>query len=78
MANQKYRSTFDCLSRREIEITLLLATGLSNKELGRRLNLAEGTIKIHLHNVYKKLGISNRTELAGLALRDRLSGETMP
>jgi len=78
MANQRHRNGFDSLSKRENEITLLMATGLSNKELARKLNLAEGTIKIHLHNIYKKLGISNRTELAGFALRNRHSDATFP
>jgi two-component system, NarL family, nitrate/nitrite response regulator NarL len=59
----------DSLTSREREIVLLLALGgLSNKEVGRRLNLSEGTVKVHLHNVYSKLGVKNRTALAVLAL----------
>ena len=52
------------LTRREREIVLALAEGLSNKEVGRRLNLSEGTVKVHLHNIYSKLGVKNRTALA--------------
>ncbi len=39
----------------------------TNKEIARRLRLTEGTVKVHLHNIYQKLGISNRTALAVLA-----------
>ena len=50
----------DSLTSREREIVLALAEGLSNKEVGRRLNISEGTVKVHLHNIYSKLGVSNR------------------
>jgi two-component system nitrate/nitrite response regulator NarL len=52
------------LTDREQEIAVLVSSGLSNKEIGRELNLREGTIKVHLHNVFKKLAIRNRTMLA--------------
>ena len=58
------------LTRREREIVLALAEGLSNKEVGRRLNLSEGTVKVHLHNIYSKLGVKNRTALAVLAFTE--------
>ena len=57
----------DALTRREREVMLLVADGLSNKEVGRRLNLSEGTIKIHLHTIYQKVSVTNRTALANLA-----------
>jgi two-component system nitrate/nitrite response regulator NarL len=47
----------------------LVCAGLSNKEIGRELNLSEGTIKIHLHHIYQKLAIDNRTALAFLAAK---------
>ena len=55
------------LTPREREIGLLVCTGLSNKHICRQLNLSEGTVKIHLHNIYGKLAIRNRTQLAVLA-----------
>jgi DNA-binding NarL/FixJ family response regulator len=55
---------WNALSAREREIVRLVVTGLSNKEIGRRLGLTEGTIKIRLHTLYKKIGVSSRTELA--------------
>jgi DNA-binding NarL/FixJ family response regulator len=57
------------LTKREREIMRLASEGLSNKAIGRRLKIAEGTIKVHLHNIYRKLGINNRTMLAALAIR---------
>jgi len=60
------------LTEREREIALAVAEGLPNKLICRRLNIAEGTVKIHLHNIYEKLGIFNRTMLAVVAMRGRL------
>ena len=59
------------LTERERQITYLVSEGLSNKELGRQLNISEGTIKVHLHHIYKKLSINNRTALAAVAHRRR-------
>jgi two-component system nitrate/nitrite response regulator NarL len=56
------------LTDRERQIMRLVAEGLSNKEIGRRLNIADGTIKVHLHHIFQKLEISNRTVLAALAI----------
>ena len=55
------------LTSREREIVLALAEGLSNKDVGRRLNISEGTVKVHLHNIYSKLGVKNRTALVAIA-----------
>ena len=57
----------DPLTTRERQIVLVLSEGVSNREIGRRLSVAEGTVKVHLHNIYRKLGIDNRTSLAVLA-----------
>jgi two-component system nitrate/nitrite response regulator NarL len=63
------------LTMRERQIALLVADGLANKEVGRRLEVSEGTVKIHLHNIYQKLHVNNRTTLAALAItyRDELA-----
>jgi two-component system, NarL family, nitrate/nitrite response regulator NarL len=55
------------LTDRERQIMHLVSEGLSNKEVGRQLNISDGTIKVHLHHIYQKLAISNRTALAALA-----------
>jgi two-component system nitrate/nitrite response regulator NarL len=56
------------LTRRERQVMALVAEGLSNKEIARRLNVAEGTVKTHLHNIYGKVGVANRTALAAVAI----------
>jgi two-component system nitrate/nitrite response regulator NarL len=53
---------------RERQIMRLVSGGLSKKEIGRRLNITDGTIKVHLHNIFQKLEISNRIVLAALAI----------
>jgi len=50
------------LTRRELEIVTLVSEGHSNAELGRMLWVTEQTVKFHLSNIYRKLGVSNRTE----------------
>jgi DNA-binding NarL/FixJ family response regulator len=57
------------LTQREREIVDLIPRGLSNKEVARQLNLQEGTVKVHLHNIYTKLEVSNRTALVLWRLR---------
>jgi len=51
------------LTPREIEIVRLVAQGLRNKELATCLSITEGTVKIHLHNIYDKLGVDGRLKL---------------
>jgi DNA-binding NarL/FixJ family response regulator len=55
------------LTPRETDVVRLVAQGRRNKEIGRDLGISEGTVKMHLHNLYEKLDVSSRTELAILA-----------
>ena len=57
------------LTRRELEILQLVAEGHSNAQLARMLWVTEQTVKFHLSNVYRKLGVSNRTEASRYAMR---------
>jgi DNA-binding NarL/FixJ family response regulator len=50
------------LSPREIEVLQLASRGLSNKEIGAQLGVVEGTVKIHVANIFGKLDVSDRTE----------------
>jgi two-component system, NarL family, nitrate/nitrite response regulator NarL len=59
------------LTKRERQIAELVSAGLPNKEVGRRLNLAAGTIKVHLHNIFSKLAINSRVALTTLAVSDQ-------
>jgi DNA-binding NarL/FixJ family response regulator len=67
------------LTRRELEILNLVAEGLSNAELAKKLWITEQTVKFHLSNVYRKLEVSNRTEASrwahvhGVLSRERAS-----
>jgi two-component system nitrate/nitrite response regulator NarL len=63
------------LTERERQIMRLVSEGLSNKEIGRRLNLTDGTIKVHLHHIFQKLEIANRTALAALAVSQNDDGD---
>lgn len=65
-------SPFELLTRREKEVARLIADGLSNKDVAARLALSEGTVKMHLHTIYSKLGVDNRTAVAILFTRDQL------
>ena len=56
------------LTKRELEILQLVAEGHSNGELARMLWVTEQTVKFHLSNIYRKLGVSNRTEASRYAL----------
>jgi two-component system nitrate/nitrite response regulator NarL len=58
------------LTKREQEIVALVAKSLSNKEIARELHLSEGTVKIHLHRIFQKLHITNRTALATLMINN--------
>jgi two-component system nitrate/nitrite response regulator NarL len=55
------------LTPRERQITLLVSEGLTDKLVAEQLNLAESTVKIHLHHIYRKFGIPNRTALSARA-----------
>jgi two-component system nitrate/nitrite response regulator NarL len=57
------------LTRREIEILQLVSEGLSNKEIGSRLSITEGTVKNHVHNALEKLQLENRIQAAAYVVR---------
>jgi DNA-binding NarL/FixJ family response regulator len=71
------RDKMEPLTSRERQIALLVCTGLSNKQIGRQLDVTEGTVKVHLHNIYVKLAIRNRTMLALLALKLGVTAPTI-
>jgi len=61
------------LSPREREIVQLVAQGFRNREIAEKLFISEQTVKNHLHNIFDKLGVSDRLELALYAIHHRLT-----
>jgi len=64
------------LTRREREIVRHVALGLRNAEVAERLHVTEGTVKTHLNNIFQKLGLRDRVELALYAVRMGIIGAT--
>jgi LuxR family transcriptional regulator, maltose regulon positive regulatory protein len=64
------------LSERELAVLRLVAAGRTNREIGKALFLAEGTVKKHTHNIYGKLGVRNRTGAVDAARREGLLSPT--
>ena len=60
------------VTRRELEILRLVAEGLSNKEIGKRVSITEGTVKNHVHNALEKLHMDNRIQAAAYIVRQGL------
>lgn len=59
----------EALTQRETEVLTLLADGLPNKAIARRLEISDETVKFHLGSIFGKLGASNRTDAVRQALR---------
>lgn len=62
------------LSEREVEVTRLLASGRTNREIAHELYVSHGTVKAHTASIYRKLGVHNRAEMIGRARALRLLG----
>jgi len=71
-ARQGLREQGAALSAREREIVGLIAQGFKNKDMAERLFISEQTVKNHLHNIFDKLGVSDRLELALYAIHHKL------
>jgi DNA-binding NarL/FixJ family response regulator len=59
----------NCLTVREKQVVALVALGMQNKEIAFELHLTAGTVKQYLNLIFRKLGVSNRTELAVWSLK---------
>jgi two-component system, NarL family, nitrate/nitrite response regulator NarL len=67
---------FDALTPREGEILNLLAEGQSNKVIARNLGISDGTVKLHVKAILRKLGVHSRVEAAVLAVQHNLNGSS--
>jgi two-component system, NarL family, nitrate/nitrite response regulator NarL len=66
------------LTRRELEVVGAIIDGATNKDIGKSFGLSEQTVKNHLSNIFDKLGVSNRLELALYAVHHRLLTKAPP
>lgn len=72
-SRQRGTSPLNRLTSKELDVALQVARGLRNREIATNLNTTEGTIKVHLHKVYSKLGVKNRTGLASLISNENMN-----
>ncbi len=72
VVEEESRSIFSRLSPREMEILSHLTEGQSNKVIARHLGISDGTVKLHVKSILKKLGLHSRVEAAVLAANERL------
>ena len=70
MENQE---TSDALTKRELEVLTLIAQGLENREIARKLIVSEATVRTHVSNILGKLHLASRTQAALYALREGLA-----
>jgi len=71
-AQEKELVEDDKLTRREIEVLKLLAEGLFNKEIAYKLSISEKTVKNHVSNIFKKIGVFDRTQAAVYAIKNNI------
>ena len=60
------------LTRREMEVLKMISSGAFNKEIALTLNISERTVKNHVSNIFKKIGVSDRTQAAVFAIKNNL------
>ncbi len=70
------RALRTALSSRELQVVKAVSAGLRNRAIAEQLGIAEGTVKLHLHNIYEKLGIDSRLELMLLATRAGMGSDS--
>ena len=70
MDNDKEK--IESLTDRELEVLILVAKGMFNKEIGITLDISERTVKNHLSNIFKKIEVSDRTQAAVFAIKNDL------
>ena len=59
----------DRLTPREYQVAMLVARGLSNRDIARQLGITEGTVKLHMHQILRKLGVKTKSEAVLMVLR---------
>lgn len=72
MPTENYLREYEKMSPREREILPFVAMGMDNREIGKKLFISEKTVKNYITAIRKKLGLSNRTQIALYALKNGL------
>lgn len=78
MMNSKMKSMkndhdkLESLTKRELDVLKNLSVGMYNKEIATKLDISERTVKNHVSNIFKKIGVSDRTQAAVFAIRNNL------
>lgn len=67
---ERQEEKYELLTKREVEVLKLLAEGLFNKEIAYRLSISEKTVKNHVSNIFKKIGVADRTQAAVYAIKN--------
>ena len=75
VAQDESQANFDKLTPREYEVLKMVADGLQNKAIARKLDRSEHTVKLHIHHINTKLSVTNRTAAAALYLASVADGE---
>ena len=68
-AGERRKAPRVCFTRRQLDVLCLLCEGLPNKVISTRLNISSGTVKIHVGNILRKLGVSSRLQAVVSARR---------
>lgn len=66
------KEKIDSLTKRELEVLVKIANGMSNKEIAATLDISERTVKNHISNIFKKICVVDRTQAAVFAIRNNL------
>ncbi len=70
LSEQHPKLTDELLTKREFQVLILLAEGLYNKEIAYKLSISEKTVKNHVSSIFKKIGVSDRTQAAVYAIKN--------
>ena len=67
------KEKIECLTKRELDVLRLISEGCSNKKISDELTISERTVKNHISNIFKKIDVSDRTQAAVFAIRNKIS-----
>ncbi|MBO5094036.1 MAG: response regulator transcription factor [Lachnospiraceae bacterium] len=72
IARSDSQEKIDALTKRELEVLILVARGMFNKEIGEAMNISERTVKNHISSIFKKIDVADRTQAAVFAIKNNL------